>query len=256
MDHIKNLIINYGSYYWKPLILATIIVNIIYYIVGNWEWLLAINNCMTLNRLGRGNIGKCFNTINSNTTVCQDLTHGYTYGWCNDQDNYGPLPGTQDGPYGSTCVDWSWVKTDCPPVECSGKYPYGIADQTPYQRWGWCADPGVNRAMRGKQCGPTEGTCNNWIWDQALCPKTCGKRRPQAIKVNANAEEECGTVCGNIGGKNIACPPKCKPKTKTKKAKCQNLCGLVNGIWVNCPPPPCESGDKCICSTKKNDSTK
>lgn len=252
MDRVTQIIM-YGTRFWKPLVIATIIVNVIYYIVGNWEWLFAVNSCMTLNKLVRGKLGTCLATPAADIS-CQEMQHGYSFGWCNDPDNNGPMPGTKDGPYGATCQNWSWKKSECPPVQCSGKYPYGIAGQQPFQKWGWCADPGVNRAMKGKMCGPdpSEGTCNNWIWDPSQCPKTCQKPKPKqkALKPKSIDDKECGTVCGNVGGKRIACPPKCITKKKTDK--CSNLCGLVNGVWINCPPPPCtaSSADKCICPNR------
>lgn len=196
----------------------------------------------------RGNFGACFRSPRGNN--CVDMPRNKAYGWCNDADNYGMLPGTASGPFGTSCIDWVWNKKDCPPVQCKGTYPYGLGGQKPYQTWGWCADPGVNRAMRGRQCGPINGeVCNHWIWDPSTCPDTCPTRVNAAKlardKKTAKDGTVCNRVCGLVNGVEIPCPPKCyKPK---QKKTCTNICGVMkNGAIVDCPPPA-GSGDKCIC---------
>ena len=228
---------------WHLPILISIVLYIIGYIIENWEYLRAVNECVTLKRTVRGDISRCFRTPKD---TCQELHHGYTFGWCNDPDNYGALPGNIDGPYIGTCSTWSWKKKDCPPISCKGNYPYGIKGQKPFQKWGWCADEGVNRSMIGSQCGPRDETCQNWIWDESVCPNTCPnrqKRRLKKRKPKLKKEKVCGKVCGTVNGKKVECPPKCFDK---KKNKCSTQCGMINGVWIDCPPPPCVD-DKCIC---------
>lgn len=240
----------YGLYYLIILIGATIIMYTLYYIVGYYGYLRGLINCLSFKNLIFGRWGTCLNTVPRES--CQELDHGYIYGWCNDPDNYGPLPGTSDGPYVGSCSEWSWKKSTCPPATCKGCYPYGIGNQKPYQKWGWCADSGVNRAMKGSSCGPTTGQCVNWVWDEGQCIDVC----PAKFAPEEQQEEQCSetildsTVCGLVDGEAIACPP------NRIKNRCNNVCGTVldedgNNV-LQCPPPNCGCGsDKCICPQEK-----
>ena len=258
--------IEYFKTYYKPIIIAVLIINTLVYFMSDSEYYRAVISCIL-----RGNLSGCFN---GPAETCQQLDHGKSFGWCNDPDNYGAYPGKESGPYGFKCNDWIWNKRDCPPVKCSGKYPYGLEGQKPYKKWGWCADKGVNRSMRGKMCGPNEGKCYHWIWDPKRCPKSCPSKLPLNVharareRVNADIgkkddghkEEVCSNVCGTIKGKQVPCPPKCTTIQKDKESKCSNQCGMINGVYIQCPPPACYktvvngktveikgASDECIC---------
>lgn len=244
MNNVPNIIKFYQSY-WLHILIATLSVIILYELVGDWGYYSSVVRCIF-----RGNFSSCFDVPRANN--CKDLQHGKAFGWCNDSDNYGALPGNASGPIGSTCQDWIWYMKDCPPTQCSD-----LTGKT----WGWCADPGIERAMRGKMCGPINGErCNNWVWHADNCPKSCPKPKPLAAtadsanncKTDDDTELICGNVCGLVNGQDIPCPPKCIRRKRTKGKKCQNLCGLItddkgNKVMIKCPPPPCGK-DNCICN--------
>jgi hypothetical protein len=228
------------------LSIATAIIMLLYIVVGNYGYLRGMGACLSFKNLVLRRWGHCFRAAPKET--CQELEHGYVYGWCNDADNYGPMAGTREGPYVGNCADWSWKKDECPPITCKGNYPYGIGKQAPFQKWGWCADN--DRAMKGSQCGPTDGTCNNWIWNEYQCPDTCPTFQEdvaeEAIAESCGEEVVASHVCGKLeGGNKLQCPP------TVLKNKCDNVCGNVRGpdgvVRLQCPPPSCSCKDDCIC---------
>jgi hypothetical protein len=143
--------------------MVTLVLAITYTFISNFASVRSAYTCTSLKNVLNGNVGKCFGSRIGPTCSKSDI--GYTHGWCNDADNYGPLRGTRTGPYAVKCSDWIWSKGDCPPDTC-GK----IAGK----EWGWCADKGVQRAMRGQACGPFQGSCDTWVWGAKACPQQCG----------------------------------------------------------------------------------
>lgn len=165
-------------------------------------------------------VGKCFDSVQG--TNCHNTDLGYLYGWCNDRDNYGPLLGSKSGPYEGYCEQWSWSKDKCPPYQCSGIYPTGLANQEAKipRKWGWCSDKGVNRAMIGTACGPRNDECDNWVWNAKKCPKGCNVSTPLKKRCSG---DKCQLVCGNkYNGEKSTCPPKCG------KSECKDKC-ICNG---------------------------
>lgn len=238
-------VVEFYARHWQKLVIATIILGSLYFLLSNWEYYSALNHCLTTFKALTITTTKCFRTPRNDT--CHDIIEGSPYGWCNDDDNYGMLPGTSAGPFGTVCSQWIWKKRDCPPQQCKGNGPYGIGNQKPFQKWGWCADPGVSRAMIGKPCGPSDGKrCNNWIWNVKDCPENCQKDAPKCKKEPEDSED-CGDVCGEINGTKVPCPPKC-----TKPKHCANVCGVVKtkqneATIIKCPPPGCQD-QECICN--------
>jgi len=231
----------YYRSYGPILIIVTLIISVFYYTVANWGIIRATYRCVNLKNTVLGNLGKCFNSRQG--TTCQNTDIGYVYGWCNDANNYGALPGNSTGPYTGYCNQWSWSVGQCPPQQCLGNYPNGIDKQEcklGHKQWGWCLDRGVERAMVGTSCGPTEGKCDKWIWDAKKCPTGCFKSTP--IKKEKSAK----------------CPK--------KSGKCQLVCGSRDdGNVVGCPPPNCDDQanhtsagecDKCICRGPPKDPWK
>lgn len=241
-------------YYIIILTGITFVIYLMYFVLGYYGYLRGLMDCLSFKNLVLGKWGRCINAFPRNT--CQDLDHGFVYGWCNDADNNGPLPGTREGPYEGYCAEWSWKKDQCPPAVCKGDYPYGIGKQLPYQKWGWCADASVNRPMKGTSCGPSDGQCVNWVWNEEQCSDMCPAKFSDEEQMKEEQEEQCGPqkltslVCGEVNGENISCPP------LKMKNKCNNVCGKVKGpngqIVLQCPPPTCDCADddKCICQKR------
>ncbi len=192
-----NYLYAYYKAYGPLLLIITLILRMLYWILANWGLIRATYSCVSLKNTVTGNIGKCFGSTEGSS--CQSTDLGYVYGWCNDADNYGPLPGNKTGPYVGYCSQWSWCNKRCPPQQCPGTFPKGIAEQDP-QIWGWCADEGVERAMIGTACGPRGNKCNNWIWEAKKCPTACQRPPPVPLR------KKCGKDTGNT----LGCPPKDK----------------------------------------------
>jgi hypothetical protein len=163
MPGLLEPVINYYMIYGPVLILISIILTITYLFISNFAAIRSAYLCSSLKNVLTGNLNKCFSSRQGPT--CKKSEIGFTHGWCNDSEHYGPLRGTRTGPYSVKCNDWIWQNEDCPPEECSAKT----------KDWGWCADKGVQRALRGQACGPYSGKCENWIWDSKFCPAECGK---------------------------------------------------------------------------------
>jgi hypothetical protein len=207
---------NYGPF----LVVSSLVISILYAIIANWTLIRATYRCVDLKNTLTGKVGKCFDSVQGNT--CHNTDLGYIYGWCNDTDNYGPLPGSKSGPYNGECTQWTWAKDKCPPYQCMGEYPGGIGEQTKHmcgQKWGWCADKDVERAMIGTPCGPREGSCDKWLWDVKKCPTACEKAKKPKKKCS-NKVNRCQTVCGNREDGNLKCPP----PSCHKKTPCQDKC--------------------------------
>lgn len=170
-----ELVAFYLTYYKSngPLLLGlTVALTLIYWAVANFNLIRGIYHCTSLKNVLTGNIGKCYSLRRGAT--CEKTDVGYVYGWCNDDHNYGALPGHEGGPYGDYCNHWTYKSSDnCPPSTCKE-----ISKQQP-QKWGWCADPGRERAMLGAPCGPIDGTCDNWIWDVKKCASCPNQPEPQ-----------------------------------------------------------------------------
>jgi len=95
--------------YLPILVALTIVVNIFYFTLGNWEYLTALNNCITLPRVLTGYSSKCISIPDYDSCHAVTKQKVKVYGWCNDDDKLGPLPGNAAGPYGTTCKDWAWT---------------------------------------------------------------------------------------------------------------------------------------------------
>jgi hypothetical protein len=179
----------YYDTYGIVLAIATIIMTISYLFIANWYTIRATYKCTNLRNTVTGKLGKCFDSVQG--TTCQNTDLGHIYGWCNDSDNYGAMPGTKSGPYSGYCTQWIWSNDKCPPTQCMGDFPNGIGKQSETsckQTWGWCADKGVNRSMTGGPCGPVEGRCDDWIWEVKKCPTACkGRRCPTSKKRPKNS---------------------------------------------------------------------
>ena len=156
-------VVQYYTAYGPVLILLSLILGITYLFISNFASVRSAYMCTSLKNVLNGNVGKCFGSRLGPTCMSSDI--GFTHGWCNDEDNYGPLRGTRTGPYSVKCKDWVWNKSECPPNHCN---------KIKGTEWGWCADKGVQRAMRGQACGPYEGGCDTWIWQANACPMQCG----------------------------------------------------------------------------------
>jgi hypothetical protein len=225
-----NYFFHYYQSYGPLLIVSSVVLILFYWTVANFALLRATYRCVDLKNTVTGQVGKCFDSAQG--TSCQNTELGYVYGWCNDSDNYGPLPGSKSGPYSGYCAQWSWNKEKCPPYQCMGDYPSGIDKQNKklcQKKWGWCADKGVEKAMVGTPCGPRGGSCDNWIWEAKKCPTGCQKAPPVPLK------KKCSSRAG----------------------KCQLVCGSRDdGNTLNCPPPACGKSsctDKCICEGRPKD---
>jgi hypothetical protein len=156
-------IVNYYILYGPMLIIASLVLGITYLFISNFSAVRSAYLCTSLKNVVTGEVGKCFSSRIGATCKSSDI--GFTHGWCNDEDNYGPLRGTRAGPHSVKCRDWIWNKRDCPPENCAS---------VDGMNWGWCADKGVQRAMRGQACGPYAGSCDNWVWNKKACPTQCG----------------------------------------------------------------------------------
>lgn len=182
---------NYYRSFGIILIITTICLTSFYWIIANWSIIRSTYRCVNLKNTLTGSVGKCFDSVAGPT--CQKTDLGYIYGWCNDEDNYGALPGNKSGPYSGNCTQWVWSEDQCPPSQCYGNYPNGIGNQCDKQ-WGWCNDNGVQRAMLGTQCGPMEGKCDKWIWEVKKCPTGCtAPLKPQKIEKKKKIVDKC--VC-------------------------------------------------------------
>jgi hypothetical protein len=222
--------LHYYQSYGPLLVISSIVLTIFYWTVANFGLLRATYRCVNLKNTVTAQVGKCFDSTQG--TSCQTTDLGYIYGWCNDGNNYGPLPGNKSGPYSGYCTQWSWNKEQCPPYQCIGNFPVGIDNQEKKsckKQWGWCADKGVEKAMIGTACGPRGETCDNWIWDAKKCPTGCQTAPPTPLK----------------------------KKCSKGAAKCQLVCGSRDdGNTLNCPPPACGKSacsDKCICNGPPKD---
>ena len=214
---------NYGPF----LAISSIILTVLYQIIANWIIIKATYKCVNLKNTITGGVTKCFDSIQG--TTCNNSDIGYIYGWCNDSENYGAIPGNKAGPYMGTCSQWTWNDKDqCPPNQCMGDFPHGIGNQECPQKWGWCADKEINRAMEGTPCGPKEGGCEKWLWDVKKCPSSC--ERMEKPKKKKEKEKECSN----------------------KQNKCQLTCGNRKDGYLQCPPPKCQKkplcSDRCICT--------
>ncbi len=156
-------ILKYYIVYAPALIIASVVLWVTYMFISNFSALRSAYLCTSLKNIVSGEAGKCFGSRLGSTCKSSDI--GFTHGWCNDEDNYGPLRGTRAGPYAVKCRDWIWDKRGCPPDNCTD-----LTGKT----WGWCADKGVQRSIRGQPCGPYVGNCDTWIWNTKLCPAKCG----------------------------------------------------------------------------------
>lgn len=228
-----DYVLMYYRTYGVVLIIATITLTIFYWIIANWYTLRATYKCTNLKNTVTGKIGRCFDSVPG--TTCGNSNLGYIYGWCNDADNYGAMPGTKSGPYSGYCSNWIWSNDKCPPTQCLGTFPKGIGGQSDSmcsQKWGWCADKGVSRAMVGGPCGPTEGKCDDWIWEVKKCPTACTARR---CENKSRPKEKC--ICNGppkdpwkyYDNKNI--------RIRTKEGDCQmkyaRKTGGVTGVTDN-----------------------
>lgn len=208
--------INFGSTYLIMYVIgAAVLIYFIYYLLSYYYDLKRQYYCVSIGNLISGDILQCFNDPPEN---CKDINPNIGYGWCQDPDYFGAYAGDQTGPYGFECQNWIWNRQKCPPLQCQGQYPMGIRIPRPdrqIQEYGWCADPEINRAMKGSSCGPIRGepSCQNWIWSEANCPQTCPRPSQPRVKKPAPVEpvpNKCNLICGTVNGKNVACPPPCK----------------------------------------------
>lgn len=179
-------VIQYYITYGFILVIITLALNITYLFISNFASLKSAYMCTSLKNTLFGNISKCFSSRLGST--CKQSDIGYTHGWCNDTDNYGPLRGTSAGPFSVKCNDWIWNNQDCPPDSCP---------DINGNKWGWCADKGVNRAMQGKACGPLEGKCENWIWSAKKCSETCDSGSSSATCT----EDSC--ICSTVKARYV-----------------------------------------------------
>jgi hypothetical protein len=205
-----DLFLRYYRIYGPLLIVATLGYMIIFWSAANWTSLKASYNCLSLKNVIQGNIHKCFSSRVGPT--CRHSDIGYIYGWCNDPDNHGPMPGNNMGPYNTYCSQWIWSNEDCPPDHCSGDFPQGLDNQEcklGTQKWGWCADQGVDKAMIGTVCGPVGTRCDKWIWDAKKCPQTCDPLVKQVQQqCHRNSKGQCNHICGKMpDGSDKPCPP-------------------------------------------------
>ena len=161
---ILDPVIQYYITYGPSLIIITLVLSITYMFISNFASVKSAYMCSSLKNAVSGEISKCFSSRIGSS--CKQTDIGYTHGWCNDPDNYGPLRGTSAGPFSVKCDDWIWNSADCPPDVCS---------TIKAEKWGWCADKGIQRAMRGQACGPYKGKCENWVWHAKSCPSKCGE---------------------------------------------------------------------------------
>jgi hypothetical protein len=213
--------INFSPMYVLISIIGlAILIYLIYYVLSYYYDLKRQYYCVSVNNLVTGDILQCFNDPPEH---CKDINPNIGYGWCQDPEYFGAYAGSQSGPYGFECTNWIWNHKKCPPLRCQGQYPIGIRMPQPdkqIQEYGWCADPEINRAMKGSSCGPSRDAnadveCQNWIWSEASCPQTCPlpsrrapKKAPPVTKPDKNSK--CSLVCGTVDGKTVACPPPCK----------------------------------------------
>src|SRR3989344_728582 len=131
-----------------------VVLIIIYSLIGNFGYMRGFLGCLTFKNLLLGQWGSCFRAYPAKT--CQGLEHGYVYGWCNDLHEgqpIGAMAGTKTGPYTGSCTDWIWNKDDCEPSQCKDIQEQCLGSR----QWGWCADKGNERAMKGKASGPSGG---------------------------------------------------------------------------------------------------
>lgn len=236
---------------WPFVVMILVISYLIYYVLSYFYELKRQYNCFSLINFFNGNIFKCFNDP---PEYCKDVNNDLYWGWCMDQDYYGAYPGDIYGPYGITCNHWISNPKKCPPIKCQGNYPIGIhidSKNDHIQEYGWCVDPEINRALKGTYCGPSieEGVkCNNWIWEESKCPKTCpiNVLNQETMKPQSNIKVTTKTRS------NIKLPTKPQsnikfPTTKVVKKDCSLICGLKNGKHIPCPPPDCADSGSCQC---------
>ena len=224
---------------WPFAVLIFVIIYLIYYVLSYFYELRRRYNCFSLKNVFNGNIFKCFD---DRPEYCKDISSDLYWGWCMDPDYYGAYPGDRYGPYGIACNRWISNPQKCPPIKCQGQYPIGIqidGKNGQIQEYGWCADPEINRALKGTYCGPSpeEGIkCRNWIWDESKCPQTCpiNGLSPETKKFDLS---QCPKP-----------PAPIKQVPQIVKKDCSLVCGLKDGKQVPCPPPDCvDSGDQCKC---------
>lgn len=214
--------------YFPFVLVIFLVIYALYYIFSFYYELKRRYHCISLKNLFNGKIFKCFEDP---PEYCKNIDSDLYWGWCLDNDLYGSYPGDKTGPYGLTCNQWIYNPHKCPPLQCHGNYPLGlhINDKNgQIQEYGWCADPQINKPVKGTQCGPAPEeniTCQNWIWDESKCPKTCpqtisniNKSIPQPKNISQQKNpQNCSTICGKVNGQNIPCPP---PDCLDKKCQC------------------------------------
>ncbi len=215
------------------VILIAILIYFIYYILSYFYELRRRYNCFSIKNLFNGNIFKC---LDDQPEYCKDINSDLYWGWCMDPDYYGSYPGDQNGAYGISCNRWIFNPNKCPPINCKGKYPVGIKindSNNQIQEYGWCADPEINRALRGNYCGPQieeRIKCKNWIWDESKCPLICPNINFQPVNLSQTID--------------ISAPI----KQKAQIGKCSLICGIKDGKQIPCPPTDCnDSNESCQC---------
>jgi len=222
-DFFKKYYKDYG----KILVALTVSLTLIYWFIGNLPRIRSMYNCVNLKRMVTGEVTKCFDDKIGKT--CEDTDIGHINGWCNDIENYGAIPGNKHGPYVGSCNNWTWDKANCPPSQCNG-----IETTKNHQQWGWCADKGIEHALRGAPCGPTGNVkCDDWIWNAKKCHLTCKTNKTIGANKTISSEEstECktGLLCGmDENGNNKQCPPKDCNTNKTEQCKCD---GPMEDPW-------------------------
>ncbi len=227
---------------WPFLLLTVIILYVIYFTVSYFFEMRRRYNCYSFTNLFNGNFFKC---SEPKPEFCKDINPNLYWGWCADQDYYGAYAGDSIGPFGISCNRWISNPHRCPPLKCEGNYPIGIKvneKKGHIQEYGWCADPEINRALKGTYCGPdpNEGVkCRNWIWREENCPKTCPVSGMGPDEKKYVVAEEAETEC------NL---PPVPQEAIVDKSDCSLICGVKDGKQVPCPPPDCKGG-KCQCAT-------
>lgn len=225
-------VISYGLL----LVIATVALTVFYLMVAYWDDLRAIYRCISLKTVLTGNVGKCFGSAQGPS--CHETDLGFIYGWCDDGDNYGPLPGSKSGPYGSYCSQWSWSKDQCPPYQCADlgkerKLKSVERCGTMPQKWGWCADRGVERAMLGTPCGPRDGNCDAWIWEAKKCPTGCPQPPAPESESVPVPEPEPQDPWKPYMGKTIRIQAKAKPDGQICHLQWSGRKGGITGVGEN-----------------------
>lgn len=222
--------------YFPYILIVGVIAYMLYYVYSYFYELRRRYNCFSWSNFFRGKLGQCFNQP---PEYCKDIDPDLNWGWCMDPDYYGAYAGNIDGPYGITCNRWIASPKKCPPMQCKGAYPIGlqINEKNTIQRYGWCADPEVNKALRGTYCGPSpdEGVqCKQWIWEEPNCPQTCPKGgQPSSTK--------------SVQKTATAIVPSAKT-AQVIKSDCSMVCGIKDGKQIPCPPADCQAKpEQCPC---------